>query len=658
MYDGDYATGHHPSRPVQPSPSDGAPNDGMSGWLAELAAWEQLGGRRVRDTIGPTAGGGRMSHGMTWVGGRSPFLLLAVCLLAPAALSAQAATRTLTLTSLSFDGTGLPFDVPFRVATTVSREVTKFCISRRQKVLDENSTSTGKKDTPAEDSTFEWKSACWESLGGVGEAERVASVMLDALDVDQIYTFRFESYRRVPDEARDKLVAQANKKIEGILKGSLNQNIARTAVDDLWKEVRLAIRDVARGDTLVDKGSFFDPDLPAADYREPFRNSLIVIKNAWEQVLRRQGNALADASSAETQLFKVTQSVPLQVFVAKLAALSEKNPVFAAVVAAQTDAIALAKLNVEQVGRVVRGTADTGSDPSIGARETPAELKTRSDLVWATRRQVLALRALISGFVNDEGVNRHLLATLQAGEPTLSQADLAALRAMIDAEAIEVEVEDEEAIEVEVEEAEEEPETPEGSLPALSNHLESIATDFGVMRDQEQVLESGLTELAARIQVGIESVGVGDFSTGAAHQIRRGWYVSNDTGVLFAPALGEAAPYTGVNIYFRPVNKDAPLSSKGDFARRFSVLVGFTLTSLADSAVGREDYFGGKSLVIGAGLRITTSVRLNLGGVVFKGDDPSKAGKSTAISGFGSISFDIQLNSLPTKAKEFFGGGG
>ena len=40
-------------------------------------------------------------------------------------------------------------------------------------------------------------------------------------------------------------------------------------------------------------------------------------------------------------------------------------------------------------------------------------------------------------------------------------------------------------------------------------------------------------------------------------------YISADAGVLFAGDIGIGGLYLGSNIYFRPVNKDAPLSEAG-----------------------------------------------------------------------------------------------
>jgi hypothetical protein len=59
-------------------------------------------------------------------------------------------------------------------------------------------------------------------------------------------------------------------------------------------------------------------------------------------------------------------------------------------------------------------------------------------------------------------------------------------------------------------------------------------------------------------------------------------YVSIDTGILFAGDLGIGALYVGGNVYFRPVNKSAPLGAGSGLGRRLALTVGLTLSSLAD----------------------------------------------------------------------------
>ena len=123
-------------------------------------------------------------------------------------------------------------------------------------------------------------------------------------------------------------------------------------------------------------------------------------------------------------------------------------------------------------------------------------------------------------------------------------------------------------------------------------------------------------------------------------------YVSADGGVLYAGDIGQAALFVGSNIYFRPVNKDAPLSQKGSFGRRFAITVGATLSSIEDeNEATRTDLFANSSLVLGAGLIITQSIRVGGGAIVFKESDPNPliTKKTAAVTWYVSFTFDIDV---------------
>jgi hypothetical protein len=122
-------------------------------------------------------------------------------------------------------------------------------------------------------------------------------------------------------------------------------------------------------------------------------------------------------------------------------------------------------------------------------------------------------------------------------------------------------------------------------------------------------------------------------------------YVSVDAGVLFAGDLGIGAVYVGSNIYFRPVNKAAPLSGTS-IGRRLALTVGLTISPVADEDQRtRSDLFWNQSLVLGGGFRITSSLRGGGGAIVFRESDPNPlvTKKSAAVTWYVSFSFDLDL---------------
>ena len=131
-------------------------------------------------------------------------------------------------------------------------------------------------------------------------------------------------------------------------------------------------------------------------------------------------------------------------------------------------------------------------------------------------------------------------------------------------------------------------------------------------------------------------------------------YVSADTGLAYAPEIDEFPTYVGTNIYFRPVNKAAPLNQFGPFfsreslGRRVSVTIGLTAQGIGDDGKTRKDLFNSQSLVLGIGARMTNSIRLTAGSLVFLETDPNPLvnDDKVAVTPFVSLSFDIDV--VPT----------
>lgn len=138
----------------------------------------------------------------------------------------------------------------------------------------------------------------------------------------------------------------------------------------------------------------------------------------------------------------------------------------------------------------------------------------------------------------------------------------------------------------------------------------------------------------------------GETTTTADGRTHQKNYVSIDAGVLYAGDLGIGALYVGSNIYFRPVNKNAPLSTVSSIGRRLAMTVGLTISSVADeNEKTRSDLFWNQSLVLGAGYRLASSFRAGGGALVFRQSDPNPlvTRKSAAVTWYLSFSFDLDL---------------
>ncbi|HMJ70265.1 MAG TPA: hypothetical protein VK508_15280 [Cyclobacteriaceae bacterium] len=131
-------------------------------------------------------------------------------------------------------------------------------------------------------------------------------------------------------------------------------------------------------------------------------------------------------------------------------------------------------------------------------------------------------------------------------------------------------------------------------------------------------------------------------------------YISLDVGVLYVPAINGLASYSGANIYFKPVDKQAPLSNfKGIdrwLMKRLCVLVG-TTTGFAKFENKRvESLITGSAnnnfnILTGAGYRLNNVFKVNAGAFWYKvkSENPLIESRSIGGSFFFSLSADVDV---------------
>lgn len=138
-------------------------------------------------------------------------------------------------------------------------------------------------------------------------------------------------------------------------------------------------------------------------------------------------------------------------------------------------------------------------------------------------------------------------------------------------------------------------------------------------------------------------------STESNFDTHQRWHISADAGFAYIPSLKDVVGYLGTNIYFRPINRDVPLSvleqrSTSTFLNRFSVTIGITVSSVEKSNQ-RTGLFGSQGLILGAGYRVTDTIRLNGGALVYRerSVNPLNGDLSIAASPFVGVSFDVNV---------------
>jgi hypothetical protein len=127
-------------------------------------------------------------------------------------------------------------------------------------------------------------------------------------------------------------------------------------------------------------------------------------------------------------------------------------------------------------------------------------------------------------------------------------------------------------------------------------------------------------------------------------------HISADAGLVYGWDLDETLTYVGANIYGRPINTDVSLASlKAEglltWRHRLSLTLGATVESINKDGQ-RKGIIGSSALVVGIGCRLTDVIRLSVGALVFKEENPNPLvtdDASLAVSPYVAISFDLDV---------------
>jgi len=175
--------------------------------------------------------------------------------------------------------------------------------------------------------------------------------------------------------------------------------------------------------------------------------------------------------------------------------------------------------------------------------------------------------------------------------------------------------------------------------------LQRFAQLFGRQYDS---LRLKADELIGEIALEARAIRVSLGSSVLSADLNRNAYVSLDAGIAYPWDLETMAFYAGTNIYFRPINKNAPLRLKGSFSRRFAITIGVT-SSVSDQSRRASDLrSSSNSLLLGAGLRLTPSLRAGGGVLVFKESDinPLITQTSVAVTPYVALAFDVNVGAM------------
>jgi len=500
----------------------------------------------------------------------------------------------------------LDFDVPVRITGKVANEVNQVAltVSRLERMPAKPKSGVENpplcdKPTPIIVSTNSWTRV----TGLAGEA---FSIVIPALEPNRYYCLTFSIRRNLGADELKQFSPAAEKVIRAAFDPPGTENgLTDTAADQLRRELASTIKSAAKPLVVDFKAdTLFDTNVKFEQVRSRFsaaerprltgqRNVVLGQGNINRTVLRQQPQFAGWKGLATTdQFFRELQQ----------AALKDEN--FAKLIEPFQPAMkTVLSWQPADAARLLAGRPDNSAEPPV-FDWSGTTIRNRGTAVRATIATLRDARDLVASFINRPG-----------GTPqtNVSQNDLKALLASID--------------------------TTIGVLGSVQDELDQIAA---AVTERER----GVTAFIEFVQVEATASSTLLATTVAEFSTRHAQYVSMDLGLGFVPAFDEAFTYIGLNLYLRPVNKQAPL--KGwQFKRRFALMGGMTLTGNLAKQNERFNLLGDRMLVAGAGLRFIDSMRIVGGGMFFHKDDPNPivTKKEWAWSPFMALSIDWDVRS-------------
>lgn len=565
---------------------------------------------------------------------RSTLGLLVAMLAAPLPAVAQGSAPTtdpgfevvpVDLGSRSF-GEVLPFDVPFQITGTApsGARAIEVQFAQSKEPIDLQKTATSPEDLDAQCAAkgqgggeaapgTPWQPTPplrWQRVDLVDTgASTTFRVTIPPLDAERYYVFRFD----VQVDATPQQAAAFQQKAEAVLDEQFRSVSSLELSPEQSKKLRLtlirALREVVGPGDIIAGGTLFDPCTP----HEPVRNEL---NRNFRDVMSQQQyrnqislNRLSDLQRELEPELTALSTPELTALISRVQEQAQSGGTAANVLQSAGGALQLASLDSDTARDLAAGVAPQGS-------LQPTELFTTWDP--ATVDQFTA--NYDGTFQNLQTLESWLKARL---EPTpdpglfagVSAEDIDALRALV---------------------------TPGGAVVQAKETADSLRSETAQLATSLRARTAAIAALAAHYKEQVQAEVVVDSSTTGNSDTFQNYYVSADLGFTYLPDIDEAVPYAGTNIYFRPVNKNAPLSQRSSFGRRFAITLGVTLDSIADEDGTRKDFSGSQSLLVGAGYRFTESLRFGLGAVVFLKKDPNPLvdDETTGVTPYVSVSFD------------------
>ena len=574
-------------------------------------------------------------------------LALAVPLLPAAPLGGQTPDPTaqtgfvvvpIDLPSRTFQGL-LPFDVPFQIKGQVPSGVDRIEVQYQESdACFKDARRRGgtppvtappvpclARSCPEPNGAGQWKPETpitWNA-SGLTEANATFSVLVrPPLDANGCYRFRFAFDKKLTDEQAAEFKAAARQAIDESLRAIERADVLAARVEPLRQELIGRLKCLAEACSVTATGRLFDPQEPPAAVTDEWLGMLARLLDP--QAKRNQGVSTYRIGQDKLRdaLQKIGAHPALGALVAGLRARAADDAGAQTLLREFDDALTLVAPEDPQTLTRRALCLDDSQRPQLDQTWSADDAETCAAAYRATGSALNRLRTLVK---------------LQLDKGAVPPADVDGLEALAN---------------------------DGGAVFIAGDMTETLASAAEAVARALERRARLLDEAAGYAGGAARDTLLFDASTTGGESTIRNNYVSADAGFIYAFTIASFVPYVGTNIYFRPVNKAAPLSQRGSFGRRFALTFGVTLASIEDREPGdtagrtRMDLFSNSSLVIGAGLRVTQSIRLGGGVLVFKRKDPNPLVSNTTVgvAPYASFSFDLDVAKAFTGLGKIFSG--
>jgi hypothetical protein len=511
----------------------------------------------------------------------------------------------------------LPFDVPFVIKGIAPTGTTG--VELRYEENDREADSFTGDLLPSE--------ALVSGVDGAG----LFRIRMEAVDPNHRFRFHIAFERRLPGNS----IGAFREQIDTVLRRELSRTTRGDITDAQLHALRQAIllalqRAMNEGQLIASPrvevsvkapGTVFDDDASPVEIRNELTRLTADIVT--RQAERAEGLRLYQETtrSFSSELAGASSSPELKNLLLTLQKQPESDPRNPRnVLALSEEASRLVTLGDVEIEALARGLSLAETPVELAETLVPEDADAVRSHYLRTARVLRELRDWLESLVAQGGAHRSVVdGLLEAGELTTGQVD--SLQRLADIE--------------------------RGPIRTAERWAETLEVYVYDVQRSLAARERALAEMVAGLEAQALDAAVRQSTVTEVVSSDANIYVGLDLGAAYPPELERAAFTIGANIYFRPVNKKAPLRLKGTWKHRLAMTVGITFTNLKlEDETRYENLLGDRSnLMVGMGYRLTHSIRIGGGAMFFLKNDPNPlvTERSLGATPYISLSFDVDL---------------